>query len=72
VKLPRNASGADVIAALERLGFERKRQTGSHVQLSKGPLRVTVPWHNPIAPGTLRSILRQTGLDLEIFLKHLH
>jgi predicted RNA binding protein YcfA (HicA-like mRNA interferase family) len=60
-----------VVKALERLGFERVRQSGSHIRLIKGDLRVTVPDHGSIAPGTLRNVLRQAGVDLETFLKNL-
>ena len=69
MKLPRDASGAAVVAALERLGFQRTRQIGSHVQLAKGERRVTVPWHRPIAIGTLQSILRQAGIDAETLME---
>jgi predicted RNA binding protein YcfA (HicA-like mRNA interferase family) len=69
VKLPRDASGEAVVAALERLGFERVRQIGSHIRLTKGPLHVTVPRHDSLAPGTLRSILRQAGIEVETLLE---
>jgi predicted RNA binding protein YcfA (HicA-like mRNA interferase family) len=65
MKLPRDMSGADVIRALERHGFSIFRQTGSHVRLGKGEVRVTVPLHRQVAPGTLKSILRQAGIDGE-------
>ena len=71
MKLPRGVPGADVIRALERLGFSTVRQTGSHVRLVRGSLRVTVPHHESLAPGTLKSILRQAEIDLETFAKNL-
>jgi len=71
VKLPRGASGSDVVKALERLGYQKARQTGSHVQLARGDRHVTVPAHGSVAPGTLRNILRQAGIDLETFLENL-
>ncbi|MEI9812330.1 MAG: type II toxin-antitoxin system HicA family toxin [Acidobacteriota bacterium] len=71
MKLPRDASGAAVVAALAKLGFERVRQNGSHVQLVKGSLRVTIPLHRSVVPGTLRSILRQARVDLDEFLNAL-
>jgi predicted RNA binding protein YcfA (HicA-like mRNA interferase family) len=70
VKLPRDASGAAAVAALERLGFVRTRQTGSH-ELTRDHLRVTVPMHRPIAPGTLKSILRQAQLEVETFVREI-
>ena len=69
-KLPR-VSGAEVIRALEQLGFSQVRQRGSHVVLKRfGPAGVTgcvVPLHSEIAIGTLRSILKQAGLSAEEF-----
>ena len=71
MKLPRDVSGRDVIRALERLGFSDARQTGSHVRLIRGDRRVTVPDRDSVAPGTLKSILRQAGVEAEIFAKNL-
>lgn len=52
-----------VVGALERAGFSAVRQTGSHLQLKKGHLLVTVPMHaKDLNPGTLHSILRQARL----------
>lgn len=55
-----------VLAALERLGFVRVRQTGSHVHLRPPdrPGLVTVPLHRgqDLPLRTVRSILRQAGL----------
>jgi predicted RNA binding protein YcfA (HicA-like mRNA interferase family) len=67
VKLPRDISGSEAVRALKRLGFTVERQTGSHIRMAKGSLRVTVPNHNPIAPKTLQSLLRQAGVSLEDF-----
>ena len=58
-----------VIAALEKAGFRQVRQRGSHVQLKRGNLLVTIPVH----PGDLkhqvfRSILRQAQMDVDGFL----
>jgi hypothetical protein len=38
MKLPRNLSGAQLIKALEQLGYQPARQTGSHVRLTSFPL----------------------------------
>ena len=65
MKFPRDLSGADVVRALERVGFTVLRQSGSHMRLGKNDVRVTVPNHKTIAPGTLKSILNQAGLDLQ-------
>ena len=67
-KLP-VVSGSKVIKALGRLGFEVVSQRGSHVKLKKRAdgktLLVIVPLHSELAPGTLRSILRQANLSVE-------
>jgi predicted RNA binding protein YcfA (HicA-like mRNA interferase family) len=58
-----------VVAALERAGFYQVRQRGSHLQLKKGNLLVTVPMHaGDLKPGTLRSIIRQSRMSVDEFL----
>jgi len=61
-------SGTDVINALTNAGFARVGQRGSHVKLRKSHLTIIVPLHRELAPGTLRSIIRQSGLPVEEFL----
>jgi predicted RNA binding protein YcfA (HicA-like mRNA interferase family) len=68
VKLPRDLSGADVVKALRRLGFEGGKQEGSHIRMSRGACRVTIPNHKSIAPKTLQSLLRQARLSVEALL----
>ena len=56
-----------VLACLEADGWVRVAQKGSHVQFTHPTKsgRVTVPHpKRDIAPGTLRSIERQSGLKL--------
>lgn len=69
-KLPR-ISGRDCMKALERLGFYRKRQTGSHVVMRRDEpfAQVVVPDHDELDRGTLRAILRQAGLTVEEFIR---
>lgn len=73
-KLPR-VSGAQAIRALERLGFIRVRQRGSHVVMkresSTGVSGCSIPLHTELAVGTLRSILRQAKVDPEDFARAL-
>lgn len=55
-----------LVAALKRLGFYEVRQRGSHLQLKRGNLLVTVPMYSgDLSPGVLRSILRQARLGVE-------
>lgn len=61
----------DVIRALEKAGFQVKRQTGSHVILYKSELKrpLSVPHHSKDLPkGTLRAIIRQANLSMDEFL----
>jgi predicted RNA binding protein YcfA (HicA-like mRNA interferase family) len=64
-------SGQEMCRLLEQNGFTRVRQRGSHVVMQKrtdaGSTTVPVPDHPELRPGTLRSIIRQTGLPREIF-----
>lgn len=58
-------SGRELVRALEKSGYVVDRQKGSHIvlrQTTKPFRRVTVPDHEEIAKGTLRSILRHAGL----------
>jgi|FLYL01.1.fsa_nt_gi predicted RNA binding protein YcfA (HicA-like mRNA interferase family) len=61
-----------IVRALERAGFEVRRQTGSHVILSKAGLRrpIVVPMHRrELPPGTVKDIIRQCGLRVTEFLE---
>jgi predicted RNA binding protein YcfA (HicA-like mRNA interferase family) len=62
-------SGATVVQALHRAGFESVSARGSHHKLRRADGRtVIVPLHRELARGTLRSILRQADLTVEAFL----
>lgn len=66
-KLPR-ISGAEALKALQRLGFENVRQSGSHVMMRRGSQGCVVPLHAEIKVGTLAGILRQAGITADEFL----
>lgn len=69
VKLPR-VSGEEVKRALERAGFRKVSQRGSHVKMRHADGRtVIIPMHRELAAGTLRSILRQAKLTLDELLE---
>ncbi|MBX3084050.1 MAG: type II toxin-antitoxin system HicA family toxin [Anaerolineae bacterium] len=72
-KLPQ-VSGRECVRALQRAGFIVARQSGSHIIMKRlePQARVTIPNHNPIKPGTLRSIIREAGLTLEEFIELLN
>jgi predicted RNA binding protein YcfA (HicA-like mRNA interferase family) len=67
-KLPR-VSGRQCVAALARRGFVFRRQHGSHMILRRDSpfAQVVVPDHPELDRGTLRSIIRQAGLDVAEF-----
>lgn len=60
MRLPRDLTGRELIAALGRLGYSPTRQTGSHVRLTTShpsQHHVTVPLHDALRIGTLSSIV---------------
>jgi predicted RNA binding protein YcfA (HicA-like mRNA interferase family) len=64
-------SGRQLMAILAEHGFQEVRQKGSHVimQLTHvdGSVTIPVPDHREIRIGTLMSIVRQSGLDKDLF-----
>lgn len=65
-KLPR-ISGAEAIKALQKLGFEKARQSGSHVVMKRGVKGCVVPLHAELKVGTLAGLLRQAEVTAEEF-----
>ena len=64
-------SGAELVNALERLGFRVVRQRGSHVIMRKGENGCVVPLHRELKRGTLGGVLRQAGVDATAFISAL-
>ncbi len=66
-------SGAEVCAILRTHDFHQVRQRGSHIVMQKrldhGTITVPVPNHSQIRVGTLRAVIRQSGLPKELFRK---
>ncbi|TAN21204.1 MAG: addiction module toxin, HicA family [Acidobacteria bacterium] len=59
-------SGAELIAALRKLGYVSLRQRGSHVRLAApGRVPVTAPLHATLDRGTLRAILRAAEITVQ-------
>lgn len=69
-KLPR-VSGAAIVRALERLGFMKLRQSGSHVIMRRGAKGCVVPMHGEVKTGTLAGVLRQADVSAEEFISAL-
>ena len=67
----RPLSGKDVCQILEKHGFSRVRQRGSHIAMQKkipgGTVTVPVPDHKELRIGTLRSNIRQSNISRSEF-----
>jgi len=61
-------SGAEAVRAFKRAGWREDRR-GSHVILIKTGHHATlsIPQHLELAPGTLRALIRASGLSVEEF-----
>lgn len=68
-RLP-SISGRECVRALEKAGFVAIRQKGSHIFMRRdNPFAQTVvPDHKTIHRGTLRNIIRQSGMTVDEFL----
>jgi predicted RNA binding protein YcfA (HicA-like mRNA interferase family) len=66
-------SGRECVSALEQVGFFIRRQEGSHIILRRNEpfVQVVVPDHKELDRGTLRAIIRQSGLTVEDFVASL-
>ncbi len=62
-------SGREVVRVFESFGWEVARQRGSHIILvQEGELAtLSVPDHREVAKGTLRSLIRTSGLTVSEF-----
>ncbi|MDT3738903.1 MAG: type II toxin-antitoxin system HicA family toxin [Candidatus Kapabacteria bacterium] len=62
-------SGLDCVRALNKIGFNFIRQKGSHIIVRRdNPFsQITVPEHKVLDRGTLRSIIKQSGLSVDEF-----
>ena len=67
-RLPR-LSGREVVRIFESWGWEKARQSSSHIILVREGHQATlsVPDHKEVAVGTLRSLIRSAGLTVEAF-----
>jgi predicted RNA binding protein YcfA (HicA-like mRNA interferase family) len=62
-------TGREVVRIFGKDGWQVARQRGSHVILVKEGLMTTlsVPDHREVAKGTLRSLIRSSGLSVDQF-----
>ena len=64
MKVPRDLTGRELVAALAKLDYQVTRHSGSHIRLTterNGTHHITIPDHRPIRLGTLSAILRDVA-----------
>ena len=61
---------ADLVKALERVGWRVARRRGSHIILTKAGhvATLSVPDHTRVARGTLRALISRAGLTVDEFI----
>lgn len=62
-------SGREVVRVFETFGWQVVRQSASHIIMVKEGEQVTlsIPDHREVAKGTLRSLIRASGLTVQEF-----
>ena len=71
-KLPRDISGRQAVKAFQKDGWAISRK-GPHIILEKEGMRATlsVPNHKVLDLGTLRTLIRHSGLTVDGFINFL-
>ena len=66
-----NISGRDAARAFQKAGWERLGQVGSHLVMVKSGVKanLSIPQHKELSVGTLRVLIRNSGLMVEEFLE---
>ena len=65
-------SGAEAVKAFRKIGYQFDRRHGSHIILRRNTppyRRLSIPDHKEMAKGTLRTLIRESGLTVEEFRK---
>jgi predicted RNA binding protein YcfA (HicA-like mRNA interferase family) len=59
------------VKAFQKAGWQKLGQVGSHVVMIKPGVRVnlSIPQHRELSVGTLRALIRNSGLTVEEFLE---
>jgi predicted RNA binding protein YcfA (HicA-like mRNA interferase family) len=59
--------------AFEKAGWKRAGQVGSHLLMIKDGVRanLSIPQHKELSIGTLRALIRNSGMTVEEFLEML-
>jgi len=66
-----NISGKKAVKVFSKAGWTIVGQVGSHLVMTKKGLRVnlSIPQHKELSVGTLRALIRNSGLSVDEFLK---
>jgi predicted RNA binding protein YcfA (HicA-like mRNA interferase family) len=65
-----NISGREAVRAFEKAGWRVIGQVGSHVVMTKPGehANLSVPQHKELSVGTLRALIRHSGMTVDDFL----
>jgi predicted RNA binding protein YcfA (HicA-like mRNA interferase family) len=66
-----NISGKQTAKAFQKAGWTVQGQVGSHLVLTRKGVRVnlTIPIHKELSIGTIRALIRKSGLSVDEFLE---
>lgn len=60
-------SGMDMVRVFSKVVFVFIRHKGSHIVLSRGEEILIFPHYSPVAKGTERDLIKESGLNIEEF-----
>lgn len=60
-------SGREAVRVFSKDGWQMVRQRGSHMVKDGNMATLSVPDHREVAKGTLRSLIRSSGLSVDEF-----
>jgi len=66
-----NISGKEAVRAFGKAGWQVVGQVGSHVVMTKNGIRanLSIPQHKELSVGTLRALIRASGMNVDDFLQ---
>ena len=66
-----NISGKEAVKAFQKAAWIIQGQVGSHLVMTKAGERanLSIPQHKELSTGTLRSLIRNSGMSVDEFLE---
>lgn len=66
-----NISGKEAVKAFQKAGWIKVGQVGSHLVMTRPNIRVnlSIPQHKELSVGTLRALIRNSGLSVDEFIE---